>query len=188
MFIVPIFASVNTLKIGETAPDFHDLLGTDGKRYSLASFADFPTMVLIASCNHCPYVQSYEDRMIALQRDYKDRSVGFVAVNSNYDKDYPEDSYEEMVKRAKEKGFNFPYIRDEDQSLARALSAVCTPETFVFDKARKLVYHGRIDDNRDPTKVRTHDLRNALDAIIAGKRPPAAETRPFGCSIKWRRD
>jgi thiol-disulfide isomerase/thioredoxin len=179
---------VNTLKIGETAPDFHDLLGTDGKKYSLASFADFPTMVLIASCNHCPYVQAYEDRMIALQRDYKDRGVGFVAVNSNYDKDYPEDSYEEMVKRAKEKRFNFAYIRDEHQSLARALSAVCTPEVFIFDKARKLVYHGRIDDNRAPSKVTTHDLRNALEAITAGKKPPIAETRPFGCSIKWRRE
>ena len=179
---------MNALKVGETAPDFRDLLGTDGKRYSLASFADVPTMVLIASCNHCPYVQAYEDRMIAIQRDYMDRGVGFVAVNSNYDKDYPEDSYENMIKRAKEKGFNFPYIRDEDQSLARTLSAVCTPETFVFDKGRKLVYHGRIDDNRAPSKVTTHDLRNALEAITAGKKPAVVETRPFGCSIKWRRD
>jgi hypothetical protein len=92
------------------------------------------------------------------------------------------------VKRAKEKGFNFPYIRDEDQSLARALSAICTPETFVFDKERKLVYHGRIDDNRDPSKVTAHDLKSVLDAITAGKKPAVAETRPFGCSIKWRRD
>lgn len=179
---------MNALKVGETAPDFRDLLGTDGKRYSLASFADVPTMVLIASCNHCPYVQAYEDRMIAIQRDYMDRGVGLVAVNSNYDKDYPEDSYENMTKRAKEKGFNFPYIRDEDQSLARAISAVCTPETFVFDKGRKLVYHGRIDDNRAPSKVTTHDLRNALEAITAGKKAAVVETRPFGCSIKWRRD
>jgi len=109
-------------------------------------------------------------------------------VNSNYDKDYPEDSYENMVKRAKEKGFNFPYIRDETQSLAKALSAVCTPEVFVFDGERKLVYHGRIDDNKDPTKVTTHDLRNALDAITGGKKPAVAETRPFGCSVKWRYD
>jgi peroxiredoxin len=179
---------VNPLKVGETIPDFRNLLGTDGKKYSLASFADTSTMVLIVSCNHCPYVQAYEDRMIAIQRDYMDRGVGLVAVNSNYDKDYPEDSYENMIKRAKEKGFNFPYIRDEDQSLARALSAVCTPETFVFDKARKLVYHGRIDDNREPSKVTTHDLKNALDAVTAGKEPSVAETRPFGCSIKWRRD
>jgi len=176
------------LKVGENAPDFRDLLGTDSKRYSLASFAGVPTMVLVVSCNHCPYVQAYEDRMIAMQRDYMDRGVGFVAVNSNYDKDYPEDSYENMVNRAKEKEFNFPYVRDEDQSLARALSAVCTPETFVFDKVRKLVYHGRIDDNRDSSKVTTHDLRNALNAVTAGKAPPVAETRPFGCSIKWRRD
>lgn len=179
---------MNALRIGEKAPDFRDLVSTDGKKYSLASFEDVPTLVLIVSCNHCPYAQAYEDRMIAIQRDYMDRGVGFVAVNSNYDKDYPEDSYESMVKRAKEKGFNFPYIRDEDQSLARALSAICTPETFVFDKERKLVYHGRIDDNRDPSKVTTHDLKSALDAITAGKKPAVAETRPFGCSIKWRRD
>jgi Redoxin len=179
---------VNVLKIGETIPDFRDLLGTDGNRYSLASFADVPIMVLIVSCNHCPYVQAYEDRMIAIPRDYMDRGVGFVAVNSNYDKDYPEDNYENMIKRAKEKRFNFPYIRDEDQSLARALSAVCTPETFVFDKARQLVYHGRIDDNKESSKVTTHDLRNALDDITAGKKPSVAETRPFGCSIKWRHE
>jgi peroxiredoxin len=179
---------VNALKIGEKAPDFQDLLGTDGKRYSLDSFTNAPTLVLIVSCNHCPYVQAYEDRMITIQHDFMDRGVGFVAVNSNYDKDYPDDSYENMVKRAREKGFNFPYIRDEDQTLARALSAVCTPETFIFDKERKLVYHGRIDDNKDQSKVTTHDLRNALDAITAGTKPLVAETRPFGCSVKWRRD
>jgi hypothetical protein len=87
---------VNALRIGEEAPDFRDLVGTDGKKYSLASFEDVPTLVLIVSCNHCPYAQAYEDRMIAIQRDYMDRGVGFVAVNSNYDKDYPEDSYESM--------------------------------------------------------------------------------------------
>jgi thiol-disulfide isomerase/thioredoxin len=170
------------------APGFAGLLGTDGKKYSLKSFADVPILVLVVSCNHCPYVQAYEDRMIAIQRDYKDRGVGFVAVNSNYDRDYPEDSYENMVKRAKEKGFNFPYIRDETQSLAKALSAVCTPEVFVFNRERKLVYHGRIDDNRDSAIVTTHDLRNALDAITAGKKPAVTETRPFGCSVKWRYD
>lgn len=174
--------------MGDMASGFAGLLGTDGKRYSLESFADVPMLVLVVSCNHCPYVQAYEDRMVAIQRDYRDRGVGFVAVNSNYDKDYPEDSYENMVKRAKEKGFNFPYIRDETQSLAKALSAVCTPEVFVFNRERKLVYHGRIDDNKEPTKVTTHDLRNALDAITANKKPAVAETQPFGCSVKWRYD
>ncbi len=167
-------------------PNFNDLLGTDGNRYSLTSFADFPTLVLVVSCNHCPYVQAYEDRMISIQRDYENRGVRLVAVNSNDDKDYPEDNYESMIKRSRMKGFNFPYLRDEDQSLAKALSAVCTPEIFAFDKDRKLAYHGRIDDNRDPARVSTHDLRNALDAIVAGKKPPVSETRPFGCSVKWR--
>jgi peroxiredoxin len=178
---------VGKLRVGDTAPDFRGLLGTDGKRYSLSSFADSPVLVLVVSCNHCPYVQAYEDRMVAIQRDYQQHGVRLVAVNSNDDTDYPEDSYENMVKRAEEKGFNFPYIRDSDQSLARALSAICTPEIFVFDKERRLVYHGRIDDNRDPTKVTTHDLRSALDTVAVGKEPPVAETRPFGCSVKWRR-
>jgi thiol-disulfide isomerase/thioredoxin len=176
------------LRLGDPAPDFVGLLGTDGKKYSLNSFSDVPTLVLVVSCNHCPYVQAYEERMIAIQRDYKDRGVSILAVNSNYDRDYPEDSYENMVKRAKEKGFNFAYIRDETQSLAKALSAVCTPEVFVFDRERKLVYHGRIDENKDPSKVTRHDLRNALDAITTGEKPDVAETRPFGCSVKWRHD
>lgn len=167
-------------------PNFNALLGTDGKRYSSASYEDFPTLVLIVSCNHCPYVQAYEDRMISIQHDYKDRGVRLVAVNSNDDKDYPDDNYENMIKRSREKGFSFPYLRDEDQSLARALSAICTPEVFVFDKDRRLSYHGRIDDNRDPEKVTTHDLRNALDAIAVGEKPLIAETRPLGCSVKWR--
>jgi peroxiredoxin len=178
---------VGKLRVGDSAPDFRGLLGTDGKRYSLSSFADSPVLVLVVSCNHCPYVQAYEDRMVAIQRDYQQHGVRLVAVNSNDDTDYPEDSYENMVKRAEEKGFNFPYIRDPDQSLARALSAICTPEIFVFDKERRLVYHGRIDDNRDPANVTTHDLRNALDTVAVGKKPPVAETRPFGCSVKWRR-
>ncbi|WP_455363379.1 thioredoxin family protein [[Eubacterium] cellulosolvens] len=174
--------------MGDKAPDFVGLLATDGKKYSLSSLVDVPILVFVVSCNHCPYVQAYEDRMIAIQGDYKDRGVGLVAVNSNYDRDYPEDSYENMVKRARMKEFNFPYIRDETQSLAKALSAVCTPEVFVFDIERRLVYHGRIDDNKDPDKVTTHDLRNALDAITTGKKPAVTETRPFGCSVKWRYD
>jgi peroxiredoxin len=167
------------------APDFKDLQGADGNRYSLHSFDDKPVLVVMFTCNHCPYVVSYEDRMVSIQHDYAGRGVQLVAINANDEKAYPEDGYPQMVKRAKDKGFNFPYIRDPDQKVAEAYGAVCTPHVFAFDKDRKLRYRGRIDDSRDHLKVKTHDLRNALDDMLAGRGVKEAETRPFGCSIKW---
>jgi len=173
------------LDLGAKAPDFGDLKGADAGRYSLRSFDEKPVLVVMFSCNHCPYAVAYEDRMIAIQRDYAAKGVQLVAINSNDDKTYPEDGYPQMVKRAKEKGFNFPYIRDPDQKAAEDYGAVCTPHVFAFDKDRKLRYRGRIDDSRDPAQVKSHDLRNALDDMAAGKTPKVADTRPFGCSIKW---
>jgi peroxiredoxin len=173
------------LELGAKAPDFRDLHGADGKRYSLHSFGDKPVLVVIFSCNHCPYVQAYEDRMIAIQGDYAAKGVQLVAINANDDKAYPEDGYPEMVERAKRKGFNFPYARDPDQKAAEAYGAVCTPHVFAFDKERRLRYRGRIDDSRDSSGVKSPDLRNALDDMVAGKEPRVADTRPFGCSIKW---
>ncbi len=173
------------LGLGAAAPDFHDLQAADGKRYSLHSFDAKPILVVIFTCNHCPYSQAYEDRMVAIQKDYAQKGVQLVAINSNDDKTYPEDGYPEMVKRAKEKSFNFPYLRDPDQKVATAYGAVCTPHVFAFDKERKLRYRGRIDDSRAPSAVKSPDLRNALDDLAAGKTPRVADTRPFGCSIKW---
>jgi peroxiredoxin len=173
------------LAVGEKAPEFNDLLAVDGKRYSMASFKDKPVLVVIFSCNHCPYAVAYEDRILAVTRDYSGKGVQFVVINSNDDKSYPEDSYPEMIKRAKEKGFNFPYVRDADQTVAEAYGAVCTPHVFAFDKDRRLRYRGRIDDSKDPSGVKSPDLRNALDDMVAGKSPKVADTRPFGCSIKW---
>jgi peroxiredoxin len=175
---------VSTLQLGAKAPDF-DLPGADGKGHSLASFAEKSVLVVIFSCNHCPYVKDYEGRMVAIQGDYAARGVQLVAINSNDEKAYPEDSFPEMVKRAKSKGFNFPYLRDESQKVVEAYGAVCTPHVFAFDKSRCLRYRGRIDDSRDPSKVTTHDLRNALDDILRGKDVRVPDTRPFGCSIKW---
>ena len=173
------------LEQAANAPDFNDLQGADGKRYSLHAFDDKPVLVVMFTCNHCPYVVSYEDRMVAIQRDYAGKGVQLVAINANDDKAYPEDGYPQMVKRAKDKGFNFPYIRDPDQKVAEAYGAVCTPHVFAFDKDRKLRYRGRIDDSRDPKAVRSNDLRNAVDDMLAGRSVKEAETRPFGCSIKW---
>jgi peroxiredoxin len=173
------------LDLGSKAPDFGDLQGADGNRYSLRSFDGKPVLVVAFTCNHCPYAVAYEDRMVAIQRDYAGEGVQLVAINANDDKAYPEDGYPEMVERAKQKGFNFPYVRDLDQKAAEAYGAVCTPHVFAFDKDRKLRYRGRIDDSRDASRVKSNDLRNALDDMLAGRSVREPETRPFGCSIKW---
>jgi len=174
------------LALGSPAIDFQ-LKGVDSKTHALKDFADKKALVLAFSCNHCPYVQAYEGRMIQLQRDYSGKGVILIAINSNDDHDYPEDSFDNMITRAKDKGFNFPYLRDESQDVARKYGAICTPHIFAFDQHRSLQYKGRIDDSRYPEQVKTHDLRNALDSILAGQKPPVQETRPFGCSIKWAR-
>lgn len=171
-----------------TAASDFNLKGVDGKSYSLESFKDAKALVVVFSCNHCPYVVAYEDRMIAIQRDYAPKGVRFVAINSNDAKSYPDDSFEEMVKRAKAKGFNFPYLRDETQEVAKAYGATHTPHLFVFDANRKLAYTGKIDDNwQDAKAVKQQFLREALDAIVAGKTPPTPETHAIGCTIKWKR-
>jgi len=174
------------LAVGDEAPDF-SLPGVDGRNYSLADFADKPALVVIWSCNHCPYVVAYEDRMVHIQRDYADKGVQLVAINSNDERRYPEDDLDHMVKRARSKGFNFPYLRDESQEAAQAYGPSVTPEVFLFDSDRRLVYHGRIDDNPDnPSAVKKHDLRQALDQLLAGKPIAATMTTPVGCSVKWK--
>ncbi len=179
-------SQLKTLELGDRAPDFHNLLGVDGRKHSLQDF-DKPILVIIFSCNHCPYVQAYEERMVSIAKDYAPKGVQIVAINSNDAKTYPEDDYKYMVERAKNKSFNFPYLRDENQSVATAYGAVCTPHAFVFDKARKLRYQGRIDDSKDAKLVSSHDLRNALDDLLVGRDVRVPRTRPFGCSIKWFR-
>jgi peroxiredoxin len=175
---------LSTLDLGAKAPDFN-LPGVNGSAYSLASFKDKPVLVVIFSCNHCPYVKAYEERMVSIQRDYAGKGVQLVAINSNDEKAYPEDGFPEMVKRAKERGFNFPYLRDESQNVVEAYGAVCTPHVFAFDAGRNLRYRGRIDDSKDPTRVTSHDLMNALDDLTGGKSVRVQDTKPFGCSIKW---
>ena len=173
------------LPLGSFAVDFQ-LKGVDGKTHSLNSFSDKKSLVVVFSCNHCPYVVAYEGRMVQVQKDYSPKGVTLVAINSNDDSGYPEDSYPNMIKRAREQGFNFPYLRDETQEIAKKYGAICTPHVFAFDQQRRLQYKGRIDDNRNPESVKTKDLRNALDAILAGHKPSVQETRPFGCSVKWK--
>jgi thiol-disulfide isomerase/thioredoxin len=173
------------LEISAFCPPF-DLPGTDDKHHALAAFSD-ELLVVVVSCNHCPYVIAYEPRLIALANEYQAKGVGFVAVNANDATRFPDDGMGPMKARARERAFPFPYLRDDSQSFVRALGARFTPEVFVFDRERKLRYHGRIDDNhRDLLRVTTHDLRNALDALLGGANPPVAETTAFGCSVKWK--
>jgi peroxiredoxin len=174
------------LAIGDEAPDFN-LIGVDGRNHSLADFADKPALAVIWSCNHCPYVVAYEDRMVQIQRDYADKGVQLVAINSNDERRYPEDDLDHMVKRARSKGFNFPYLRDETQEAAAAYGPSVTPEVFLFNAERRLVYRGRIDDNPDnPSAVKKRDLRDALDQLLAGKPIATPMTNAVGCSVKWK--
>ncbi len=174
------------LKIGDTAVPF-SLPGVDGKNHSLTDYSGKNTVAVIFSCNHCPYVRAWEDRMVQVQADYEAKGVQLVAINSNDASKYPDDSFPKMKERAREKHFNFPYLHDENQTIARAYGAERTPEVFLFDRAGTLRYHGAIDDNYDdPAAVKTKYLRGALDALLSGKVPPTVETRPIGCTIKWK--
>jgi len=175
------------LPIGAAAPDF-SLPAVDGKTYSLASFQDKPVLAVAFWCNHCPYVQAWEERTIAVQRDYAGRGVQFVMINANDEESYPEDDFPNMVERSKRKGYNFPYLRDESQKIAEAYGAVCTPDFFVFDSARKLRYRGKLDDSKEPKGVKKQVMREVLDAVLTGKQAPTTFVPPMGCSIKWKSD
>jgi hypothetical protein len=139
-------------------------------------------------CNHCPYVQAVEDRILQLHRDYQPQGVQLVGICSNDPTDYPDDSPANLLKRWREKEYGFPYLIDETQEVAKAYGAVCTPDIYVFDRERKLAYHGRIDDNwQEPAKVRRRELAEALDALVAGGRPATVQNHSIGCSIKWKK-
>lgn len=174
-----------SLKIGDKLPKFN-LLATNGRECDPYEFEESKIIVVMFTCNHCPYVQAYEQRLINLQKDFADNGVTFVAINANDEINYPEDSFDNMVKRAKEKGYNFPYLRDKTQEVAKTFGATYTPEVFVFDQSRTLQYHGRIDDNwQEPDKVTKQNLREALEAILAGKPVDRANTQAIGCTVKW---
>jgi peroxiredoxin len=174
-----------TLALGTTAPAF-DLPGVDGRRHSLADYADAEALVLVQSCNHCPYVQAWEGRLKAITQEYADRGVRLVAISSNDVSSHPADSFPEMQSRARAEQFNFDYLYDESQEIARALGSERTPEVYLFDRDRRLVYHGAIDDSRDETAVTRHYLRDALDAVLSGEDPDLADTPAVGCTVKWR--
>jgi peroxiredoxin len=174
--------------VGSKARDFK-LLSVDGKYYSLEDFNNKDVLCIIFSCNHCPYVQAVEDRINKLAKDYADKSFALLCINSNDDVTYPEDSYEEMKKRAQQKGFVFPYLRDETQQVARAYGAVCTPDIFLYDRNRILRYRGRLDDNwKDESQVTRQELRMAIDSLLSGKDIEFQQIPTMGCSIKWKQE
>lgn len=177
----------DSLRIGDEAPDF-SLPGVDGKTHTLSEYGEYKVLVVIFTCNHCPYVKAYDDRIIALQKELGPRGVMFVGINSNEDAGYPEDSFPNMVRKAEEAGLNYPYLRDESQQTATAYGATHTPEIFVFDAARGLRYSGKIDDNwREPRRVRERYLHDALTELIGDKEVSNPETYAIGCTIKWLR-
>jgi len=176
----------NGMPVGTPAPGF-DLPGVDGKRHALDDFKDAKVLVVLFTCNHCPYAQATEQRFVELQRDYAPRGVRLVAISSNDAVKYPADSFDAMRERATAQGYNFPYLYDESQAVARAYDAACTPDIFVFDGSRQLRYNGRLDDNwQDPTKVTRQDLRLVLDALLAGRKIDFEPVHSMGCSIKWK--
>ncbi|HRP94353.1 MAG TPA: thioredoxin family protein [Ignavibacteriaceae bacterium] len=178
--------SDNKLKIDSAIPDF-SLIEVDDKTYSLNSFSDKNILIVIFSCNHCPYVQAYEDRIILVQKEFANDGVQIIAINSNDDVKYPDDSFDEMKKRAKVKNFNFPYLRDETQEIAKAFGATHTPQIFLFDKQRKLKYEGKIDDNwQQPEKVKSAYLKDAITEVLNEKEVSVPETFSIGCTIKWK--
>lgn len=176
-----LFAAV---KVGDQAPKFQGLIGTDDKKHSLSEFKDSKLLVLVFTCNHCPVASAYEKRLIELQEAYTAKGVQVVAVNVN---NIEPDRLDKMKQRAKERKFNFPYLYDASQKLGRDYGATVTPHVFVLDQKRKVAYMGAVDDKMNADQVKTPYLRNALDALLDGKKPPETVTKQFGCGIKYEK-
>ena len=188
-------SGVAAVEIGQQAPEFAELPGVDGRSHALADYAEAKAVVVVFTCNHCPIAQLYEDRLIAVQQDYQDKGVQLVAINPN-SQTVPDDSLEHMKQRAAGKDlgnwrqtkqpFNFPYAADDTQEVAKAYGATVTPHVFVLDADRTVAYMGAVDNSMNPANVQNRFLRNALDAILAGRAPERASTTQLGCVIAWK--
>ena len=173
------------LSIGATAPSF-DLPATNGSSVALASLGNGSIAVIVFTCNHCPYAQAWEGRLIAAANTYSDRNVRFALISANDPVAYPEDSFAEMKARAESNNYPFPYLLDESQNVARSYGAERTPEVFVFDTDRQLRYHGAVDDDSNEENVSQHWMRDALHSLITGADLAVVTTPPVGCTIKWQ--
>ena len=172
------------VKIGDPAPDFKGIIGTDNKTHSLSDFKDCKLVVLVFTCNHCPVASAYEGRLVTLQDTYKAKGVQVVAVNVN---NIEADRLDKMKQRAKAKKFNFPYLYDSSQKTGRAYGATVTPHVFLLNQQRKVAYMGAVDDKQNAGQVKKTFLRDAIDALLDGKEPPQTVTKQFGCGIRYEK-
>lgn len=180
--------TTSELALNTKAPEFALLDVVSGKIFSLHDILSKKATVIMFLCNHCPYVQHILDELVSVVKEYQGKGVNFAAISSNDVENYPEDGPEEMKALALERGFTFPYLYDQTQQTAHHYHAVCTPEFFVYDHENRLAYHGRFDDSRprSETPVTGTDLKNALDALLAGEKPAVEQQPSVGCGIKWK--
>lgn len=183
------YTESNMLPLGTKAPDFNLPDSVRGEMVSLRYVASPKGTVVMFLCNHCPYVLHVNEEIVRLAKAYQARGISFVAINSNDANAYPDDAPDKMAEQARSVGYTFPYLYDEDQSVARAYAAACTPDFYVFDGQLQLVYRGQLDASRpkrNPVPVTGEDLRAALDAVLAGKAPNSVQRASGGCNIKWK--
>jgi|SRR5579872_1462825 len=175
------------LALGTSAPPF-SLPDTTGKTVSIADFKNAPALLVMFICNHCPYVKHVQAGLAQLVKDYQGKGLAAVAISSNDVKSFPDDSPAKMAVEAKNAGYTFPYLYDESQAVARAYQAACTPDLYLFDREKRLVYRGQLDDSRpgNGIPVTAKDMRAALDAVLAGKSVSSEQKPSIGCNIKWK--
>lgn len=175
------------LPLGTKAPDF-SLVNVDGRTVSLADFKESPALLVVFMCNHCPFVNHLAGALAQFASEYMPKGLAVVGINSNDVSNYPADSPEQMVREAEEQGYAFPYLYDETQDVAQAYRAACTPDFFLFDRDRRLVYRGQFDSSRPDNgkPITGEDLRAAVDAVLAGKKPSEKQMPSIGCNIKWK--
>jgi thiol-disulfide isomerase/thioredoxin len=178
----PAAPEAKALSVGDAAPEWKDLEGVDNEKHSLGDIKEAKAIVVVFTCNHCPVAQAYEDRIIQLAADYKDKGVELVAINVN---NMDADKLPAMKERAEEKDFQFDYLYDPSQEIGRAFGATVTPHAFLLDGEKKLVYVGGIDDNMDVAEVKENHLRDAIDAVLSGSKPAKESTKPAGCGIRY---
>lgn len=179
------------IDLGTPAPEFNlpavnpDVDDAGDTHRSLSDYAGAKALVVVFICNHCPYVKAIEDRLLALARSFAERGVQFIGICSNDAEHYPDDSFERLAERAKERDYPFPYLHDESQEVARAYDAACTPDFYVFDSSRKLCYRGRLDDGRPGQEPTTSELADALEQYVSTGEITVEQLPSIGCGIKW---
>jgi peroxiredoxin len=184
-FFMVLLESQIKLKTGDHAPNF-ELIGIDDKKHSLADYKDYQGLLVMFICNHCPYVKAKVDAIKEIHEKFKDK-IALVGINSNESKNYPDDSFENMKKTASEKGIKFDYLVDETQEIAKKYGAICTPDPFLFDQDRKLIFHGRIDNAMNPDDTATEKtMINNIEKFLSGEKIEKDFEPSIGCSIKWK--